>query len=642
MINWNRISAGIIACVGFVLSGFLSEIAAQDKWYVDQSATGSGSGESWGNAFVTLQDALAAVDNGDEIWIAEGVYTPDTGAGQMAGDREAMFVVDKVISIYGGFSGTEQAIGERNLSEHTTILSGDLLGNDVAEDFPLGPSRQDNSRRIVFLTNIDGLDASEFTVLDGLTLDGKHWLDDGTNSPGGSSIGIVGRPAKLNNLTISNSYSNNGSGLFISVSGQGSELRNVSFVNNHAESKGGAIEIRGGGLNSGLLIIGCYFDSNIAGFVGGAIFGELFGGFFSTSIVNSEFRNNEAGRFGGAMLFDESIVTIWNSKFYENSARDGGGAIDFGGDDNTRSFYAVIGSLFYYNYTDGIGGGIYTTNHASQGVIVNTTFTSNTALVGGAALYVDNDDRPEEITHVVNTIVWDNESGTGIGDNFQIGRNPEAPDNVEVSYTILDGDLHPQVRTGPGVIGDDPLFSDPAGPDGVAGTGDDDFSLTAFSPAIDAGSSQWVPADSLDMDGDGNTDEPMPFDLAGAPRIQSGNGAPGTVDMGAYEFDGSVTGVEDDPGRVLPGLGRTVASYPLPAKNRVFIDLSGEFLAVGQYLSMSIYDISGRTVKGSMEYRYTNGIISIDTAELPVGLYWARIYNKTTTINLYSPILIGQ
>jgi hypothetical protein len=46
-----------------------------------------------------------------------------------------------------------------------------------------------------------------------------------------------------------------------------------------------------------------------------------------------------------------------------------------------------------------------------------------------------------------------------------------------------------------------------------------------------------VPADITDLDGDGNTTEPIPFDLAGRQRIRDGNcDGQVVVDMGAYEF----------------------------------------------------------------------------------------------------------
>ena len=72
---------------------------------------------------------------------------------------------------------------------------------------------------------------------------------------------------------------------------------------------------------------------------------------------------------------------------------------------------------------------------------------------------------------------------------------------------------------------------------------DGDYRLSAGSPCIDAGGNAAVPADELDLDGDGDFDEPLPFDLDGHPRFvddpntpDTGAGEPPIVDMGAYEF----------------------------------------------------------------------------------------------------------
>ena len=64
----------------------------------------------------------------------------------------------------------------------------------------------------------------------------------------------------------------------------------------------------------------------------------------------------------------------------------------------------------------------------------------------------------------------------------------------------------------------------------------------ASSPAIDAGDNSAVPADTADLDEDGDTGEPTPIDLDGGARFidatdtpDTGNGTPPIVDMGAYE-----------------------------------------------------------------------------------------------------------
>ena len=44
--------------------------------YVDDDAAGGNSGASWEDGFTDLQDALAAAQEGDEIRVAQGRYTP--------------------------------------------------------------------------------------------------------------------------------------------------------------------------------------------------------------------------------------------------------------------------------------------------------------------------------------------------------------------------------------------------------------------------------------------------------------------------------------------------------------------------------------------------------------------------------------
>ena len=72
--------------------------------------------------------------------------------------------------------------------------------------------------------------------------------------------------------------------------------------------------------------------------------------------------------------------------------------------------------------------------------------------------------------------------------------------------------------TGKGNVDSDPLFVQAAGPDGIAGTLDDDLRLQAGSPCINQGDNTALPPEIL-------------TDLEGRPRILNG-----AVDLGAYEF----------------------------------------------------------------------------------------------------------
>ncbi|MCH5373165.1 MAG: hypothetical protein JJ992_04270, partial [Planctomycetes bacterium] len=70
--------------VGSALALLVTSTAAQaSDWYVrpDGGAYGAENGTDWTNAFDDFQDALGKASTGDEIWVASGIYYPQTEHG---------------------------------------------------------------------------------------------------------------------------------------------------------------------------------------------------------------------------------------------------------------------------------------------------------------------------------------------------------------------------------------------------------------------------------------------------------------------------------------------------------------------------------------------------------------------------------
>ncbi len=113
-------------------------------------------GTSWGKAFVHLQDAVQASADGDTIWIKAGTYSPDDGISLTVDDQAARYTVPSGVKIFGGFSGSEASLLERQEAGSETIISGDI---------GVSSEKSDNSSYLFYLENCD-----DETLLEGFTI----------------------------------------------------------------------------------------------------------------------------------------------------------------------------------------------------------------------------------------------------------------------------------------------------------------------------------------------------------------------------------------------------------------------------------------------------------------------------------------
>ena len=98
--------------------------------YVDSSALGLNTGETWVDAYTDLQSALNISNYGDTIFVAEGTYYPTDSL-----DRTIRFVIPSGVKLIGGYSNINR---ERKWNYHKTILSGNIGDTSIFSDNSTG------------------------------------------------------------------------------------------------------------------------------------------------------------------------------------------------------------------------------------------------------------------------------------------------------------------------------------------------------------------------------------------------------------------------------------------------------------------------------------------------------------------------
>lgn len=317
------------------------------------------------------------------------------------------------------------------------------------------------------------------------------------------------------------------------------------FTITNGKASGGGLDVYGAGMfntnNTDPTVANCTFTGNSANSDGGGMYNHSD---CNPTVTNCTFSNNSAGGDGGGMFNFECDPTVTNCTFTNNSADDGGGmgghrsnakltncnfrsnpaTSDGGGMWNHMCLLnnpTLTNCSFSSNSAIGSGGGIY--NFESDPTLTNCSLSSNSASGSGGGIYDSSSDPT-----LANCILWGNTDSGGSDESAQIhGGTPVVTFSCIEDSNANDANI-PFGGAANHNIDDDPMFQN---------ADSNNLRLSGDSPCIETGSNAAVPADSADLDQDGNTSEPTPLDLDNRSRFVDGDcDNTDTVDMGAYEL----------------------------------------------------------------------------------------------------------
>ncbi len=487
-------------------------------------STRNGFGVSWATAFRDLQDALRVASTGEaavqRIVVASGTYVPDRGTG----DREASFVLAEGVDVLGGFPVGGGPDASRDPVANPTLLSGNI-GDPL--DFA------DNSFNVLTAINL-----SAATLLDGFSVeDGNADASGDGSSSGGAGLRLTDSRLDARRILFRGNRGVLGGAVFNDFTGDAS-LANPTFTDcifrdNDAliGNRGSAVVSRGGSprfdgcqfrqnlntvavFQSGAARLSdCVFENNFAtrggvlNITGGAVF-----------VSRSLFTNNQAVGDGGAI--DATGGTFWaiNSRFQGNSCGGDGGALRV----SNLASATFMNCVFTGNFAGNAGGAVRSSSVSTTSTrtqLLNCTLSGNTAGTMAGGVMVDSG-----ASELANSILWNNVDSGGSAESAQLSRTGGTAEVVAcgIQGLVAGGEFDNN-----GNRGDDPLLNA-------------DLTIPANSPLIDIGDNSRIAPDVADLDGDGDTAEPTPIDLAGALRRAQvgagvGLGDPPFVDLGAFE-----------------------------------------------------------------------------------------------------------
>jgi predicted outer membrane repeat protein len=281
------------------------DCASVNRLYVKPTASGIGDGSSWANATNDLQGAINNVCGVIEVWVANGTYKPTRdllGNLNPTDPRDKAFLLKNEFRVYGGFVGTEGSLSERPTALGSSILSGDVNGDDNGFG-----NNGENVYHVVASVSDDNT-----TVLDGFTIKSGNANGTGTVTVEGKEIGrgsagglylSASSPSVTNCIVTSNC--GGFSGAMIHEGASAPQFSRSVFHTNRGAYGGVSFNATG----STPKFTNVVFHQNTATVLGGAFYHQLAAPTFINCTFNGSSSHNEQSTLTATnCIFNNSAV----------------------------------------------------------------------------------------------------------------------------------------------------------------------------------------------------------------------------------------------------------------------------------------------------------------------------------------------
>ncbi len=534
--------------------------------------------------------------------------------------------------MFGNFEGTETDITQRDFSNNTTFLSGDLYGDDVVSGSFTDLEITGNTENVYHVILVSDINNSEFSaMIDGFTIKGGNANNESikivngiaVSMDNGGGLYVLSKFTVINNCFIVNNSALNGGGIYYST--KNIVINNNIVVSNRATFNGGGIfdfhsistisnnsfignysHFNGGGIYCGLsdvIILNNEFNGNSTDSRGGGI--DLYDA--TSNISKNTFTNNYANNEGGAIVnYLGTNIIRENTIAYNITDTRGGGIFIFSG------INLIVNNLIHNNSSGFYGGGIDV--NGTSNTIVNNTFVNNIANADGGGIYIANGTNA-----ITNNLFWNNKLNTEANilsaDFFYINGPITFQNNIlQLDNSLYIGQNYSIAATTQGnLFAQNPLFlniDNPQGEDLIYFTNDDGLRLQSNSPAQNAGTQTNAPT----------------TDILGTSRDA-------IPDIGAYEYSEFV-GIQPNTGSTPTA---SLNAYPNPATDAITFTFT---TPTTDNSILLLYAIDGQNIttlyKATTQAGQTN-TLTIDTKGFTPGTYCAvlRCGNRLSSTSYY-------